>query len=90
MLYTHISTVSTGLKSQLDGVTKTLEGNRTFWGWARDVTGNLVVNVVTIFVVGAIVLGYKFLSDAQPKVEHKAGLSNSDAASSASQSASAN
>lgn len=36
-----------------------LDAKRTLGGWAADVVGNLLVNVVTIFVIGALLLGYK-------------------------------
>lgn len=51
-----------------------LGAKRTVWGWLRDVGGNLVVNIVTIFVIGAVVIGYSFLSELQQRTERKAGV----------------
>lgn len=36
--------------------------------------GNLVVNVVSILVVGALVLGYKFIGELQQGAEKKVGI----------------
>lgn len=85
ILYTHIGAVNSGLQAQLTSATTglqtqlttindSLSAKRTAWGWLRDVGGNLVVNVVTILVIGAIVLGYRFLSDLQQSTEQRAGL----------------
>lgn len=74
VLYTHIETNGTGLQAQLTTVNQTLEAKRTWLGWLRDVGGNLIVNVVTILVIGTLVLGYKFISELQQSTETKAGL----------------
>jgi hypothetical protein len=42
----------------------------------RDVTGNLLVNLVSIFVLGALLLGYKFTGELQQGVEKKSGLNS--------------
>ena len=73
-LYKHIETVSSGLTAKLGAINDSLQAKRTFLGWARDVGGNLLVNLVTIFVIGAFVLGYKFMGELQQNAEKKAGL----------------
>jgi len=75
-LQAQLTTVTTGLQSQLTSINDTLGAKRTPMGWVRDVGGNLAVNMVTIFAIGSIVLGYKFLSDLQQSTEQKVGLNN--------------
>lgn len=74
VLYTYIGTLNTGLQTQLSAVNETLAAKRTWVGWLRDVSGNLIVNVVTILIIGALVLGYKFIGELQQRTETKAGL----------------
>lgn len=85
ILYSHIGTLNTGLQTQLTSATTALQAQlntvnaalgakRTVLGWLRDVGGNLVVNIVTIFVIGAVVIGYSFLSELQQRTERKAGV----------------
>ena len=74
VLYTYIGTTNSGVQAQLTAVNTALDAKRTLAGWARDVGGNLVVNVVTILVIGALVLGYKFIGEIQQRTEVKAGL----------------
>lgn len=74
VLYKYIESVNTGLQTQLTLVNDALAAKRTWLGWVRDVGGNLVVNVVTILVIGAFVLGYKFMGELQQQTETKAGL----------------
>lgn len=74
VLYRHITTVNAGLQSQFASVNKILSAKRTWLGWLRDVGGNLVVNVVTILVIGALVLSYKFIGEVQQRTETKAGI----------------
>lgn len=47
-------------------------------GWVRDVGGNLLVNLVSIFVLGALLLGYNFSAELQQGTEKKV-LSENDA-----------
>ncbi|WP_198116427.1 hypothetical protein [Massilia rhizosphaerae] len=79
-LYKHIETVSSGLAAKLGVINDSLQAKRTVGGWARDVGGNLLVNLVTIFVIGAFVLGYKFMGELQQNAEQKAGLNSTTAA----------
>ncbi|MGJ9418949.1 hypothetical protein ACHAC9_14450 [Massilia sp. CMS3.1] len=74
ILYTQIETVKAGLESKLLTIHGTLDAKRTFWGWGRDIAGNLLVNLVSIFVLGALVLGYKFSGELQQGAENRAGL----------------
>jgi hypothetical protein len=84
VLYTYIGTINTGLQTQLTAVNDALAAKRTMMGWLRDVGGNLIVNVVTILVIGALVLGYKFIGELQQRTENKVGLGSASASSSAS------
>jgi hypothetical protein len=74
VLYTYIGTINASLHAQLTSVNGALAAKRTWIGWLRDVEGNLIVNVVTILVIGALVLGYKFISELQQSTETKVGL----------------
>jgi hypothetical protein len=76
VLYTYIGNVNTGLQSQLTTVNEILAAKRTWLGWIRDVGGNLIVNVVTILVIGALVIGYKFVAELQQSTESRAGMSS--------------
>lgn len=55
-----IDAVSQDLGSRIDSVDRSLHARRTFGGWVRDVGGNLLVNLVTIAVIGALVIGYQY------------------------------
>lgn len=81
VLYNYIGSLNMGLQSQLATVNNALAGKRTWVGWLRDVGGNLVVNVVTILVIGAVVIGYKFIGQIQQNTEAKVGLGPKGAAS---------
>lgn len=74
MLYTSIGTVHASLQTQLSNINQLLSAKRTWFGWIRDVGGNLIVNVVTILVIGALVLGYKFMGELQHHTEARAGI----------------
>lgn len=74
VLYKYIGTTNAGVQTQLMTVNAALAAKRTWVGWLRDVGGNLIVNVVTILVIGALVLGYKFVGELQQRTESKAGL----------------
>ncbi|MYN47723.1 hypothetical protein GTP23_22045 [Pseudoduganella sp. FT93W] len=89
VLYNHVLNLNSGLQTQLSTISQALAGKRTWLGWLRDVGGNLVVNVVTILVVGAVVLGYNALSKVQQHTEKNVGLSTSEGNSAASTSAEA-
>ncbi|MET0322815.1 MAG: hypothetical protein ABW069_19005, partial [Duganella sp.] len=79
VLYRHLSTINTGLQRQLATVDAMLSARRTWLGWLRDVGGNLVVNVVTVLIIGALVLGYKFLGEVQHHTEATSGIGASGA-----------
>lgn len=81
VLYTYIGSLHAGLQSQLATVNHALAGKRTWVGWLRDVGGNLVVNVVTILVIGAVVIGYQFIGQLQQHAEAKVGLGPAEAVS---------
>lgn len=74
ILYTQMETVKAGLEGKLTLIHGTLDAKRTFAGWGRDIAGNLLVNLVSIFVLGALVLGYRFSGELQQGAEKKVGL----------------
>lgn len=79
-LQTQLTTVNTGLQTQLNAINTNLEAKRTWQGWARDVGGNLVVNLLTIVIIGAIVIGYRSWADFQQGTEARVGLGTPTAA----------
>ena len=56
-----------------------LAEKKTWRGWCAEVGGNLAVNIVTIFVIGALVLGYKSLGEFNASTEKRVGLGSEDA-----------
>lgn len=77
VLSKQITTVNTGLQTQLNTINANLDAKRTLVGWGRDVGGNLVVNLLTIVIIGAIVVGYRSWADIQQATEGRVGLSSS-------------
>jgi hypothetical protein len=75
-LYKYIGTVEAGLDGKLQALSDSLQAKRTIAGWARDVSGNLLVNLATILVIGSLVFGYKFLGELQQNTEKKAGIAS--------------
>lgn len=73
-LYRQIEAFNVGLMDKLSAISDTLGAKRTLLGWVRDITGNLLVNLVSIFVLGALLLGYKFSGELQQGAEKKAEL----------------
>lgn len=73
-LYRKIESGNAGLQEKIEAIVGSLNAKRTFSGWLRDVSGNLLVNVVSIFVIGAVLLGYRFSAELQKGVERKAGV----------------
>jgi len=76
VLSKQITTVNTGLQTQLNTINANLDAKRTLVGWGRDVGGNLVVNLLTIVIIGAIVVGYRSWADIQQGTEARVGLSS--------------
>ncbi|WP_038491874.1 hypothetical protein [Janthinobacterium agaricidamnosum] len=74
VLYRQIEVVHAGLGTKIATIDNALQAKRTFAGWLRDVMGNLLVNLVTIGVLGALVLGYQFNARLQQSTESKVGL----------------
>jgi hypothetical protein len=74
VLYQQAETVSTGLLDKLTVIDNALAAKRSFIGWVRDVGGNLLVNLVSIFVLGALLLGYNFSAELQQGTEKKVSL----------------
>lgn len=74
VLAKQITTLNTGLQTQLNTINANLDAKRTLVGWGRDVGGNLVVNLLTIVIIGAIVVGYKSWADFQQSTEARVGL----------------
>ena len=82
VLYRKIESGNVDLQEKLAAVSETLRAKRTIIGWLRDVSGNLLVNLVSIFVLGALLLGYKFSAQLQQGAERKAGVSGTTASES--------
>ena len=74
-LYRKIESGNVRLEEKLAAVAESLGAKRTFIGWLRDVSGNLIVNLVSIFVLGALLLGYRFSAELQQGAERRAGVS---------------
>ncbi|MFM0363718.1 hypothetical protein [Paraburkholderia sediminicola] len=56
-------------------VKQSVDQRRTFSGWIADAFGNLLVNFLTIAIVGAVVLGIKTLDKYTSKAETGVGIS---------------
>ncbi len=74
VLYQQAEMVSAGLLDKLTVIDNALAAKRSFMGWVRDVGGNLLVNLVSIFVLGALLLGYNFSAELQQGTEKKVSL----------------
>jgi hypothetical protein len=74
VLYQQAETVRAGLLDKLTVIDNTLAAKRSFMGWVREVGGNLLVNLVSIFVLGALLLGYNFSAELQQGTEKKVSL----------------
>lgn len=81
VLYQMIESGNVALEGKIAAVSKSLSEKRTMAGWFRDVTGNLLVNLVSIFVLGALLLGYRFSAELQQGAERKAGVGGTAAVS---------
>lgn len=79
ILYKHIGDVSVGLQTQLTTINDSLGAKRTLLGWLRDVSGNITVNIVTVIIIGAILIGTNALGDLQKAIEQKVGLGGQSA-----------
>lgn len=77
-LYRKIESGNVALGERLAAIAASLGEKRTLLGWLRDVSGNLMVNVVSIFVIGAVLLGYRFSAELQQGAERRAGVIDSD------------
>jgi methyl-accepting chemotaxis protein len=82
VLYRRIESSNVALQEKLAAISETLRAKRTIIGWVRDVSGNLIVNLVSIFVLGALLLGYRFSAELQQGAERKAGVSDTTASQS--------
>ncbi len=74
VVYKRVESVNSELRAQLLSIDRSLQAKRTFWGWARDISGNLLVNLVTIFVIGVLAFGYQITGRLQLSAENKVGL----------------
>ncbi|AMC34075.1 hypothetical protein [Janthinobacterium sp. B9-8] len=63
------------LESKLDAVASELNGKKGFWGWVRDVGGNLAVNFGTILLIGMMIMGYQGLAHFTGLFEKSTGVS---------------
>jgi len=82
VLYQKVESSNVHLQEKLAAISETLRAKRTIIGWVRDVSGNLIVNLVSIFVLGALLLGYRFSAELQQGAERKAGVSDTTASQS--------
>ena len=82
VLYRRIESGNVDLQEKLAAISGTLREKRTIIGWVRDVSGNLIVNLVSIFVLGALLLGYRFSAELQQGAERRAGVSDTSASQS--------
>jgi hypothetical protein len=73
-LYKYLEASTSELGGKLSAINNTLAAKRTFMGWGREVAGNLMVNLVSIFVLGALLLGYRFTGEIQQGAEKKIGI----------------
>jgi hypothetical protein len=81
-LYRKIESGNVRLEEKLGAIAESIGAKRTLVGWLRDVSGNLLVNLVSIFVLGALLLGYRFSAELQQGAERKAGVSDTTASQS--------
>ncbi|MBY0445920.1 MAG: hypothetical protein K2Q15_12005, partial [Burkholderiales bacterium] len=61
-------------ETKLDAVASELNGKKGFWGWVRDVGGNLAVNFGTILLIGMIIMGYQGLASFTGLIEKSSGV----------------
>lgn len=78
-LFHHLREVHADLSSELQTINANIVSKRTLLGWLRDVGANLLVNLVTILMIGTLVLGYQSYSRVQQDTETRIGLRTSDA-----------
>lgn len=71
---TEAATRQDTLYQKMASISDSLNAKRTLGGWVRDISGNLLVNLVSIFVLGALVLGYKFSGELQQGAEKSSGI----------------
>lgn len=83
VLYKYIGGVNAGLEGKLAVISDTLLAKRTWRGWVRDVGANLLLNLITILVIGTLVFGYRMLGELQKEAEKKTGLAPASAQGSA-------
>ena len=81
-LYRKIESGNVRLEEKLGAIAESIGAKRTLVGWLREVSGNLLVNLVSIFVLGALLLGYRFSAELQQGAERKAGVSDTTASQS--------
>lgn len=74
VLFQQAESVKSKLLEKLTAIGNILSAKRTFVGWIREVGGNLVVNLVTILVLGALLLGYNFSVELQQGTERRVSI----------------
>lgn len=74
VLFQQVESVKIVVLEKLTAIENALSAKRTFVGWVREVGGNLVVNLVTILVLGALLLGYNFSAELQQGTEKKVSI----------------
>ena len=81
-LYRKIESGNVSLEEKLAKIAESMSAKRTLVGWLREVSGNLLVNLVSIFVLGALLLGYRFSAELQQGAATKAGVGDPTASQS--------
>lgn len=62
------------LDSKLDAIIGEFGGRKGFWGWLRDIGANLASTFGTILLIGALIIGYREISDLINKAEDTMGV----------------
>jgi hypothetical protein len=70
------------LSKGLDAITAEIRAKKTWGQWARDILGNLGLNVLTILVVGALLGGYHALNRFNTNIESVANIPAQEATAS--------
>lgn len=69
---------TTQIGRQLQAIQNKQSEKRSWKGWAADVSGNLVVSLVTILVIAGLLFGYQSLDRIWSTVGQKAGVLGSN------------
>lgn len=62
--------------NHLNDIKALINSEKTWTGWVKDVLSNLSVNILTILLIGAVIIGYHAFGDFLSKTEAAAGVTN--------------